>query len=1177
MTEISLKYQELVSRLENVKRTEALRLLLTALLNFVAIICTISLIAAIIEIIAQGNTTFRTSLVAICLVLISASFSLLFYKPILRIFGIKFTPTIEQIALRIGDKYPDIKDNLCNAVQLISNTNESSNDLAFSAFEDVNTKVRDKDFSVIIEKQELKKSLVFFLFALVVSMASFGFSNNMTSAFYRLSHFNQSFIPPAPFQLFVYPKMQKSLRGEQVVIYVKAIGKAPEYINLNLKELNQEKYDSYKLRLDTSNTYVYVISSIKNSIEFYAETNWLSEKVNSDNGKITVSDKPMVRSISGTLVYPSYTHQASRKIDDQSADITALMGSNVSLEITSNKEIDSAYIVFEDLNASDSIQNVNQSKQIISTNGKTGKVNFRITKNASYYFQIIDKDGLTSQSPIKYQINTLLDGNPAISFIEPTANAQVNENAILPLKVSIADDYGFKVLKLNYKLSKSQYTSPDKEFKSKEIAINLNELNQDISYVWDLKELGISPEDEFEFYLEIFDNDNVTGPKSAKTQILTVRLPSLDEVMKQADNTQKDVQQDLQKVVEQAKELKKDIEELQKELKKDALKNKVDWDDKKKAENIQKKQEDLKKKVEETQSKLSDMTKKLEENQMLSPETLQKYAEMQKLLNEVKNSDMMKMQQKMSEQLDKMTPQEMQKAMENFKMNDEQFRKGIERSMKMLEKMKIEQKTDAITKKAEELAKDQKELSEKTKNSNPKDEKSQKDLAKAQDKLQKELDKLENDLQGLEKDMKKQDEKNPLGKEMDKAKQELNKEQTQKEMQDAEDNIEKGENDKAEENQKNAEKNLKKLAQQMKQMKKKMKQDNKKEVAKKLQKAMSDLVEISKQQEQLKNQTQSSDNNSTQLPEINRKQGQLEDALENVAKKMSEIAEKSFAVTPQMGKELGDAMQQMQNATGELSERRTQPAGQDMAQSMSSLNKALGQMQDAMSQMQGSGKKKGGKKPGGDSGGGESGEDGEDGEGEGEGQSGEGGSGRNGQSFQQRLQQAAAEQQMIQQSLQKMMQGGGKEGQMSQEQRAEMGKLTDKQGKAQKSIDEMAKEQKQFTNADKKKSDELAKIAEEMKEVLKDIQSGKVSEETKKKQEKILSRLLDASKSENERDYETKREAKEGKNYNPANPFSKYDEMRKGEAMQDFLKSLKLSYSKDYEELIRKYFEAMKK
>ena len=76
---------------------------------------------------------------------------------------------------------------------------------------------------------------------------------------------------------------------------------------------------------------------------------------------------------------------------------------------------------------------------------------------------------------------------------------------------------------------------------------------------------------------------------------------------------------------------------------------------------------------------------------------------------------------------------------------------------------------------------------------------------------------------------------------------------------------------------------------------------------------------------------------------------------------------------------------------------------------------------------------------------------------------------------------------------------------------------------------------------------------------------------------RILSRLLDAQKSIQKREYSRKRKADRGKNYIVRSPgdlplnFGERDyELRK-----DLIKALKEGYTKDYQELIKKYFEAL--
>jgi len=153
----------------------------------------------------------------------------------------------------------------------------------------------------------------------------------------------------------------------------------------------------------------------------------------------------------------------------------------------------------------------------------------------------------------------------------------------------------------------------------------------------------------------------------------------------------------------------------------------------------------------------------------------------------------------------------------------------------------------------------------------------------------------------------------------------------------------------------------------------------------------------------------------------------------------------------------------------------------------------------------------------------------------------------------------------------------GERGKMTPEEQARMGRIAGEQGKAQKTLEELAREQKQNPQTDRKTLGDLEKIAQEMKEVVTDMKSSNINENTLKRQERILSRLLDATKSIHDRDYEKTRESKTGKEFSRQSPGEIDLKSQEGrtKAMQDLLRSIQEGYTKDYEELIRKYFETL--
>ncbi len=1160
-------YDKIISKIKAVRSKESALLLLSSVLIVISIALITVLAVSLIEQIANGDETFRTILAG----LIFASLiipGVIYVSPaLMRWMGIKNQPNEIDIAKRVGDHYPEVKDRLSNTIELIQelDTAVTSRDLAICAFANTAEIALNKDFTVIIDRQKPRKVAYFFISVSAITVLSFTvFSSSLGASLYRIVNCSESFLPPAPFSLKIETVKLNVMRGEKVKISVKAIGTAPLEIKLNMREFSQENFDSYVLKLDSGNTYSYEIPSAKTSLYFYASAEWMNSEVESQLCTLNVVDKPLIRNLSGTVTAPAYTRLASKRFDEQNADISTLRGSAVHISLNSNKDLKSAELIF--LKAkNNAVTDTNKAHSAIDSNiikfnvdGKKAEGGFSATMNGQYYIRITSKDGVQNDNPIKYNVYVNTDDYPSIVLIEPFSDAQIGEDAKLSMRVAISDDYGFSGLKLYYRLVESKYTTPTDKFSSINVPIIYSELASEVPFLWDLEKVGISPEDKYEYYFEITDNDRISGPKSAKTKTSTVRLPSLDEVLKQTDQTQKNVEKDLEKVMKQAEDIKKESDDLNRELMRDKTnKKEMNWEQKKKADDLAKKQQDLNNKVSDIQKSLQEVTEKLKENNVLSPETLQKYMELQKLLKEVNSPELQNMQEKMRQAMDKLTPEQMQDALKNFKMDEEKFKQSIERTMKMLKRIQNEQKMDALTKKTEELINKLDDLNKKMQNTNSSDQEKKNELAKQQDKLNDDLKDIAKDLDNLEKSLKEMGKDNPAEKMKD-AKSQLKEEQTSQEMNSSKENMKSGDFNQADKNQKQARQNLKNFQKSMENMKNSMKDQMTKEAIRKMQKATQDMNQLSKKQEELKNKTQNLDPNSMQYKDAASQQSDNMEAMSNVVSSMYELAQKTFAVTPEMAKNLGDALQGMQKSIQSLTERNGYNAMKSQEQSMAAMNKATGQMQQMIGQMQKTGSCS---NPGGS----------------GDPKDGQGGSPGG---MMQKLQDLAAQQQAINQAMQQMGGTGGQgQGSLSPEQQANMEKLSNQQGSAKKSLEELNKEQKQFSGGKKKGLGDLEKVAQEMQEVVNEMKQGSVSPETRKKQEKILSRLLDASRSMTERDFDKKREAHSGEDVSRRSPnqFDMSTQEGKAAGLKEFLRSIQQGYNKDYELLIKQYFEGIQK
>jgi hypothetical protein len=263
------------------------------------------------------------------------------------------------------------------------------------------------------------------------------------------------------------------------------------------------------------------------------------------------------------------------------------------------------------------------------------------------------------------------------------------------------------------------------------------------------------------------------------------------------------------------------------------------------------------------------------------------------------------------------------------------------------------------------------------------------------------------------------------------------------------------------------------------------------------------------------------------------------EGLNSVANSMMELSKKSFSISPEMGREVGEAMKQIGEALKQMESRNPRGSAQSQSQAMSSMNRGALMMQGALEGMQGN----------------------------------EGNMGMAG--LLGRLGQMAGQQSGINEGTKGT--GQGQEGQgMSQQQMEAYNRLARQQGGLAKSVEQLAAEAKDAGEFSKLLGD-LDQIAKEMAEVSTNLEQGDVNPETTQKQERILSRLLESQKSMRERDYEKRRTAVSGKEVKRESPPELGSaEPGRNELLQEELFNVREgTYSRDYEEMIRKYFEGL--
>ena len=1120
-------YQSLISRLTDLRKYHTRYQLILGIILLLAILSSSLLFAFVFNTLATLSVPVRVFLLGLFLLTLSGSIFFFILRPLI------LKPTLEKLALKVEERYPHLQDRLISALQLQKQFQANPEGYSLDMIEAVGYQAdkisRDLDFKAVVDKRNLRKfGKLSFSLALVLIIFGVLFPGNFRQTLSAFSNPLEKINLPSKYEFTVTPGNTEAVKYADLKIGVKITPtqanftkQIPQEIKLFIKSegkewenLDLEKIDK-TLRImpaDKDVDFVYIFKEVKRDFNYYVAAN--GEK--SEKYSVKVVDKPRVIDVKLTCNYPSYTNLKSEVKNENDGNITALVGSRVTIEAKTNKNLEKAVLVFSD-----------GSKSEMKVNDKTARGGYIIRKDASYHIEIYDKNGVANPDPIEYQIKAVPDEFPLVDVIYPGEDRDLDESMSMPLRIKATDDFGFSKLEIRYKINSNGTEGKEKEF---EIRIDKKSTDFQTDYIWNLSRIGLIPGDYVSYQAVVWDNDNFSGPKTGESRLYTLRLPTLDEIVAEVEKEQSGQVSNLEEVLQSSKELQKKIENMAWEAQKDS---KMNWEKQKEFEAVLDKQKEIASKLEELSSNLQKNIEKIEKNSLVSQEIIQKMQEVQKLMEEVATPELKeaikKLQEAIQEAMKNVNQDKLREALKNMKFSQEELLSRLERTLELLKRLQAEQKLETLSKMTEELLKKQDEINQKIEKSPEKDlsnlEAEEKKVQKDYQNVQKEMENLEQMTQEM-----------PL----------LSPEDMQ-EMQTSVNNPEIKENlgsmcqSLGQCNKKSSSQSGKKLssefqkaAEQLKKALAKTQTQAQKELVEAMQKSLNNLLYLSQNQEELMGETKENKESSQQLAELAQQQMQLKTGTEQAASEIQELAKKTSFVNQELEQSLGKCLSNMGEATSKLSAKQGFAAEMFQNEALFNLNQAALSLLDGMNKTCSSPSSC----PSGSKG------------------------------MAQQLQSMAEQQQRLNSACQNLGEGGS----LTEEQMAQMERLAAEQFGLQKSLRELEQEYKETSGV----LGDLGEIGKEMKEVGENLQEKNYNDKVLQKQNRILTRLLDAQKSLHTQDYNNERKAEipdEVLRKSPSNLSEKM--LDKNQNSKSGLKYQEEFYPKEYEEMIKSYFKGL--
>jgi hypothetical protein len=1114
-------YNILVNKLDEFIRKYYKNQLIRGSIYFFSTAILFLIIIATVEYFGHFGATIRTIIFYTYIILNAVIITKLAVIPLLNLNKIGKFISHNQAAAIIGSHFAEVHDKLLNILQLheISKISQKQKELIEASIRQKIKEIKPIPFTLAIDlKQNIKYLKYALIPVLVIFFTLFSSTKVIQKGTTRIISHNKYFEEEAPFRFQVLNNKLETVQQKDFELDVKLTGnEIPENIFIETGKTQ------FKLEKENTVLFHFTFKSPLKNIKF----RFTADGYESREYELKVLPNPIVLNFQIFLDYPKYLNKKSETLNN-TGDLLIPEGTKVTWKFLT-KDTKILRIGYKD-----SVISIKPSDE------NHFDYTRQIRENLNYKISTTN-DFVNNSDSITYLINVISDAYPVIKVDEFKDTLSLKR---LYYKGNLKDDYGFSKLTFNYRYLKredSLSTDVSKKIISKNIIISNSITQQDFYYYWDLNTVDISPGDEVEYYFEVWDNDGVNGSKSARSEKLIYKVPSLKELNESASKNNDKLKQDLENNIAQTKKLQKDIENLRLDL---LQKKNLDWNDKNKLKDIISRQNELQKSIDNAEKENKENNIRQSESGKTDERILEKQKQLEELFKNVMTDEMKKLMEEIQKLLDKVDKNEIQQMLEKMQLSTKDLEKEIDRNLEIFKQLEFEQKLQQNIDNLKDMAKKEENLSKETDKKNP----DNKQLEEKQKDINKDFEDFKKDMKELEKKNQQLEKPNNL-KNTDAKQNEI-----QQEIKNSTEQLENKKNSKASQSQKNASNKMNELSEQLEQMQKEMEEQNDAEDAEALREILENLLRVSFSQEALMNKLNKTSINDPQYPKIMQEQKKLKDYSQMIEDSMYALSKRQVQLQSVVNREISSININIGKAIGFLEARNSSMASSRQQYVMTSLNNLALILDESLkqAQMKASSKKcKGNCKK--------------------SGMCSKPGSQKSSISSVRQMQQELNKQ--IQKLKEELEKQGNLKSPKQNNQKSGMSEKISKLAAEQEALrNELQKLSQELKDNPKGNSGEIEKIAKQMDETETDLVNKILSNETLKRQQEILTRLLDAEKAERERGEEEKRESREAKDENYSNFFKKfkYNYIKINET--ELLKTVPPTFNIFYKNKVNEYF-----
>jgi len=409
-----------------------------------------------------------------------------------------------QVAQYVEERYPQLQDRLVTAVEC-GRSRAVSRGILDLLTRDTVQKIRLLDFSVFLDHRRLA------LFGILGAGAFLGLLALLT--------WGPSFIPYGfdrlyvqwarasegiPLMIEVGPGDVELTEGSDQEIEARLVGFNSAEARLFTQEEGGASWAEIAMEPGaTGGRFLYLLVDMRSPLRYYVEAGGIRSR----SHILKVLSRARADKIDVTYHFPAYSGMKSQTVENE-GDLSALRGTRIEMAVRVNKPAAAARLLFDD----------RSSLALNPAGDQVFNGSFTLQRTGSYAVQLSDAEGRFYAASRQYDMEAIEDQPPRVTITKPLRDLRATSVEEVFSEVYTEDDIGIQQVELRFSVNGAAERMIDLYHGAPpERAVTS-------AHTFFLEEFGLQPGDLIAYYARVADNNDVSGPGLASSDIYFIQI-----------------------------------------------------------------------------------------------------------------------------------------------------------------------------------------------------------------------------------------------------------------------------------------------------------------------------------------------------------------------------------------------------------------------------------------------------------------------------------------------------------------------------------------------------------------------------------------------------------------------------------------------------------------------------